>query len=220
MLQIAALAAAIQAAPCHQSAECTRKRLEAFILRRNRKAESFAPLLARRIVKEAKRHRLRVEWMVAVAWIESDFRRGLRGRAHEVGVWQLRPFDHQLPKGWVYVRSMPGEFPLTGCRVSARHRARKWRSLRRKMRECIIDDVAAGTYLAGLELASHRRMCQRLGHRVGVFRCSSAFMSKCPKYHGQAVDRIGHYNSGVSWPKAAYISKLRRRSRRIRAMLK
>jgi hypothetical protein len=220
MLQIAALAAALHAAPCYQSAECTATRLEAFILRRNPKAQRFAPLLARRVVMEAKRHGLRVEWMVAVMWIESDFRPGLRGRAHEVGLWQLRPFDHGLPRGWRYVRSMPGEFPLPRCKLPPGGRRREWRRLRRKVRECIIDDVAAGTYLAGLELASHRRMCRRLGHRVGAFRCSSPFLSKCPKWHGQEVDRLGHYNSGVSWPRGAYVSKLRRRSRRIRALLK
>lgn len=214
-------AALLAAAPCPNRARCTEIRLSNYIVERNPKAQPYALELAQRIVLEARRWKIPVSHLAAVAWIESDYRRGTVGKAHEVGIWQLRPFDHYLPAGWRYVRSMPGEFTLEGCRVGAEHRAKEWRRLPRRMRECIIDDVRAGTYLAGLELRKAIWICRAKGHRVGAYRCNKPMINDCrTRWHAHAVDRLGHYNSGGAWPPGHYVAKLRRRSRRIEAQIK
>ena len=195
-------------------------RLAAFIVKRNATARPYAGELARRIMVEAKRHGLQAHELAAVAWIESDFRRGLRGRAYEIGIWQLRPFDHGMGIGWQFLKSRPAEFPIVRNLHSDQDKARRlfdlpWRSLRWKYRRKVLDDVRAGTYLGAYSIRRHVQMCRRLGHRVGRWRCSKTFINKCPQVHRHEIDRLGHYNSGVGWPKAAYLRKLRWRSRAI-----
>lgn len=188
-------------------------RLAAFIVKRNRKAASYAPLLARRILVEAKRHQLKAHQFAAVAWIESDFDRLCSGRHGEHGVWQLRPWDHGMSDGWALLQKHPSEFPIV-----KRWLGMPWSRMRRRRRD-VLRDIRASTYLAGMSIVRHVSMCRRLGHRVGLFRCRSAFINQCQKWHRYEMDRIAHYNSGISWPRSAYLRKLRGRSRVIKRIL-
>jgi hypothetical protein len=190
------------------------KRLADFIAKKSRRAKPYAGLLAERILFEAKRHGLKPHELAAVAWIESTFDRRTRGKADEHGLFQVMQREHGIKAAWEFVRTRPMEFPI--ARPWA---GRSWRQLRRR-RIKVLQDVRAGTYFGAYHIRRHVRLCRRLGHRVGAApACSKPFVNQCSRYHKYALDRLGHYNSGISWPRAVYLRKLRWRSRVIKKIL-
>ncbi len=210
------LAAVLVSGPPRQAPVTSATKLTAHILRVNPKATPYAAELASRILAEGKRTGQDPVMLATVAWIESDYRRGLRGRAHEIGVWQLRPFDHGMGSGWAWLRARAARFPVVGQVPQL-----PWKRLRWRHRRLVLDDIKAGTYLAAYSISRHVRMCRRLRHRVGPRRpCSKPFLAQCPRYHKHEIDRVGHFNSGVSWPRPAYLWKLRRRYRIIKRRLR
>lgn len=162
---------------------------------------------------ESRRHGLRVEWLAAVAIVESDFNRNARGKAGEHGLWQVMVTEHGIANAWDWMRNQPKGFPL-----AMRWGAIPWRKLG-KRRVKVLRSIPEGAYIAAYAIKAHAELCRRLGHRVGPSRCKSAFINRCPKRHRFAVDRLGHWQSGVSWPKRGYLRRLRYWSKKIKAKL-
>lgn len=213
MLLTATLAVALIASAEYKPPAEKVKRLNAFILKRQPRAKIYAGLLAERIFIEAKRHGMKVHELASVSWIESDYNVRCKGKAGEHGVWQLMPWEHGMAVAWKWLQAHPKEFPIV-----KRWPGRPWRKMR-KRRIKVLRDIRASTYLAAYSIQRHVRMCRRLGHRVGKFRCNKPFLNQCSKRHKYEMDRIGHYNSGISWPKAHYLRKLRGRSRLIKRVI-
>jgi hypothetical protein len=189
-------------------------RLAAFIAKRQPKAKPYASLLAQRIIVEGKRHGLKPHWLATVAWVESDFNLRVDGKAGEYGIFQVMRRESGIGDAWDWLRSHPKGFPL-----AAKWGAMPWRKLRRRQVK-VLRSIPSGTYIAAAMIARHVALCRRLGHRIGRFRCKSAFINRCKRrYHPHAIDRVGHWNSGWRWPKAVYLRKLRRRSKIIRRVM-
>jgi hypothetical protein len=188
-------------------------RLEAFIIKRQPKARAYAGELSKRIIIESKRHGIPPHVLAAIAYIESDFNPNVNGKAGEFGAFQVMRNESGIDDAWDWLRSHPKGFAL-----ATKWGAMPWRKLGRQQ-VAVLRSVAEGTYIAAMAIKRHWHLCRRLGHRVGRFRCNKQFISQCPKYHPQAVDRWATWNSGVGWPKAHYLRKLRWRSRRIKRIL-
>ena len=74
------LAASIFAAPCKPAVKVDKAvRLAAVIVKTNPRAQPYSLRLARAIIREAKRHRIPVDLLAAVAWAESWFKSHLFG---------------------------------------------------------------------------------------------------------------------------------------------
>jgi len=192
-------------------------RLAAWITKINPRASSWAPTLAARIMLEAKRHSVPPRALAAIAWIESDFRRNLRGRFGELGIWQLLDSDSHLARGWDFVRRRPGEFPIA-AKVGT---ASSWRRLPRARRDLLRLDLVSYTYLAALEISEARWLCYRMRnkpHRYGRrwIQRSYWYAHQRPGYR---LDPFAHYNSGTRPPRPVYVRKLRRRACLIGAYL-
>jgi hypothetical protein len=190
------------------------EKLAAHIIKVYPGAKPYAAELASRIVIESRRHGMRAQDLAAVAWIESDYRRNLRGTAGEYGLFQVMPREHGIETAWQWLQAHPAEFPIV-----KRWPGRSWRKMG-KRRIAVLTDIRAGTYIAAYSIQRHVKLCRRLGHRVGKFRCSKPYIRDCPRYHPHRIDRIGHFNSGWRWPKAHYLRKLRYRSRLIKRRLR
>jgi hypothetical protein len=191
-------------------------RLAAFIVRRQPEAKPYAAELAQRIFVEGKRRSIPPEVMAAIGWIESDYRRGLRGAKGEIGLWQLGATrgDHRIPQAW-HELTRAAEF--ADWPIVKRLGSRPWSALRKRQREAVLDDVRAGTYIVGLELWSVRRTCYRMrarGHVSGGVK-----WRRSNWYRHRGPDVYAHYNSGVRPPRVGYLRKLRRRSKIIRRVL-
>ena len=198
-----------------RAAPGTAPRLAAWILRVNPKAAPYASLLAARIVREGRRRRIPFAVLTAIAWIESDYRRGLKGAASEIGVWQLgaRQGDHKLPDGWNELRRLYPAWPIVKATAPA-----PWAKLTHGARVRVIDDIRAGTFLAALEIRSAADTCYRMRNKA--HRAAGRTWGKSMFYLHKGPDIWAHYNSGVRRPRFNYRLKLRRRTARIRRWLR
>ena len=190
------LAAAIAATPTDN--------LAAYITKAQPKAKTYALPLARAIIAEGAAHGIRPEVLAAIAWLESNFRRGV-GSVPEgsTGLYQLRYRDAAIPRAWEALRK--------AGRVPGYPKASWWR-IGRTAQTRALRDPAISTYLVAVELVNALRVCRRLGHRIG--RGGRPWHR-----HRDRFAALGHYQSGIGWPSLGYTWQLRRRSAVIRAAI-
>ena len=204
---LAILIAAILAAPSTPV-----ERLTAYIVKRQPKAQPYALVLARSILRESKRVQIDPAVMVAVAWVESRFDVRAKGSAQEQGLYQLMRSDYRMAASWA--RLHPTEPP--------------WGKLSREAITRALRDVVTSTYLAADELAAVMAWCRKAGHRIGrgappiwilgidgVHRIHSR-----RQYHTRSIDRVGHHQSGARMPLPGYIRALRHAYKRAKAVIR
>ena len=121
-------------------------KLAAFIVTTNPRAKPHSMRLAKAIIREAKRHRIPVDVLAAVAWAESWFKLRLFGKDGEVGTWQLVPRLDYHRESWYEYKQLT--FGKTGFPD------RDWQRLTKLQRALALTDVTIGTYMAAHLLAS------------------------------------------------------------------
>jgi hypothetical protein len=127
------LAASIVAAPSQVD------KLEQYILRINPKAKQ-SKRIAKCIVKEAKRHKVPVEMLGAVAHTESHFRITAKGKWYEYGIYQLWAYAPYYHEAWSdYQQATYGKTGFPGV---------PWKKLGRKLQVKVSLDVCASAYMA------------------------------------------------------------------------
>lgn len=170
---------------------------------RKAKVAAYAATLAQQIVTEARRNKIPVTTLAAIAWAESWFWRWVKGTSHEYGIWQLWPYSDDIKRAWKTLRAEGriGTFP-----------DRPWGRLGYQVRKKITGSIVVGTALAALVLKGILQWCQRK-HRV----YSSKLLGS--RRHRYETDRAAHYNSGRAWPKPGYYFQLRKYSRTLRRAL-
>lgn len=152
------LAAAICAAPSSPSEPTAPtakvERLARFMVKINKKAKPYARLLAQRMIVESKRHKLALEFLVAIAWNESYFDVRARGTWYERGIWQLWPRS-----SWMMAAYEAYRF---ASRTEHAAKPTDWAKLTRAQRWALAMDHRVATYMASHILAKHkRRFCRR-----------------------------------------------------------
>jgi len=187
-------------------------RLAAYISKRQPLARSYARLLASQTIAAGKRHSIKPATLLAVAWVESRFKRCAKGKAGEYGLWQLRPRDARMARGWAWLQRsglVPG-FPVS-----------PWRQLSLRVKRRALHDIKVSAELAATELAAVRAWCRRAGHRIGRgarrwVKGADGVNRLTARRHGHWIDRFGHHQTGGRWPRGYYVRGLRREYSRIR----
>jgi hypothetical protein len=160
------LAASIVAAPSQVD------KLELYILRINPKA-SQSRRIAKCIVKEAKRHKVPVEMLGAVAHTESHFRITAKGKWYEYGIYQLWAYAPYYHEAWSdYQQATYGKTGFPGV---------PWKKLGRKLQVKVSLDVCASAFMAAHLLAYHLRRCRRPSAYCASFY-NSGFKKPRPGY--------------------------------------
>jgi hypothetical protein len=147
------LAASIVAAPSKAY------KLEQYILRINPKA-SQSKRIARCIVREAKRHKVPVEMLGAIAHTESHFRITARGQWYERGIYQVWPWARYWGEAWSQM--LQHKYGVAG------YPSVPWVKLGRKLQIKASMDVCISAYLAAHLLAYHLGRCGRPSARCGA----------------------------------------------------
>jgi len=178
--------------------------LTEYIATRNPAAAPYATELAVALKSAAAAHDLDWRALAAVAWIESRYVRTVGGKAHESGVMQVRTVDLGLSTPWGRLRRA-GKVPKKWDRP--------WRQINRRTRVVILQDIGLTTYLGAWCIAQAIRICKRLGHGMGA-------ASRSRKWHIHWLERWGHYNSGIGWPRRGYMRALKKEYSRIKSMVR
>lgn len=155
--------------------------------------------LAKRILIEAKRHRLSPIALAAVGSVESDFRpsvkgpgfrpRGYAGRMYEFGTFQLIP------------RSSPVRYARRALARGAAPEIAKVRKKRGAFSHAELEDYTIGTWVAAQEIRMHIDGC-KLRHPKGHGWRHAYYIKRWAKRHKVSVaevkdlDRWAHFNSG------------------------
>lgn len=205
MLHAAVILAVLTASPPSD-------KLAAYIIARQPRARPYAALMAARVLTEGKQHRIRPAALIAVAWVESRFRRDVVSRTADYGLWQLRATDYRMPSAWRRLWRA-GLLPagMVGAPWWRMPATARWRALK---------DVRVSAALAAAELAGVRAWCRRAGHRVNEERdWRLDHRGRWKRVHAQEIDRFGHHLTGSRWPRSWYVKGLRREYRRIRRAL-
>lgn len=201
LLTIVLLATAPGNTPTPTKAE----RLAAFILEKQPRAKLYARPLAERILVEAKRRHIDAAAFAAIGWNESWWWWKTSGTSYEYGVWQLWPAGSATAKAWDRLRR-DGE-------LKQGWPEKRWKRLSHAQRRQALHHIYVSTAMAALVVRRFVRWC-RHRHRVKRWRPLGS------RGHKRWTDRYAHYNSGLRWPRLGYHFKLRKRTRRIRAVLK
>lgn len=163
---------------------------------RNKYRRWVAVRLAKAVIGESKRTGLPPLALLSIAEVESHYGYWVKGKAGELGIWQLIRWDvgptHALKHAPVDILKL------------RRGRRGHWNS-----RE-LVKHIRIATYVAAHEIAMHVKQCRRRrpwGGNTKLFRSSHLKpLGPAPK----VLARMAHYNSGTRPPKWAYLRKLGR----------
>lgn len=167
------------------------------------RAVSFAAL------RESPRSGIPALALVAVADIESGYGFWIKGKAGELGLWQLFIRGHGV--------RIAMKKPLPADVVKARH-GRTGAFTKRELQR----NIYVQAYVAAGEMATHVNACKhaKWGHplRYSHGRRFRATHMKPVGPGPSILGRIGHYNSGAKMPSWSYLRKLGRAYRALKKL--